>query len=135
MKAGKTIAYIISVIAFILAGFALVFGALAVLGSGAANAGEDWMSIGIVLMIFGLIAGVAGAGLLIFTIKKSKEAPPEQKVTLDIDLSGDIQLEKLTCEQCGGALSSKNVAMVAGAPTVECPYCGASYQLVEEPKW
>jgi hypothetical protein len=135
MKAGKTIAYIISVIAFILAGFALVFGALAVLGSGAANAGEGWMSIGIVLMIFGLIAGVAGAGLLIFTIKKSKEAPPEQKVTLDIDLSGDIQLEKLTCEQCGGALSSKNVAMVAGAPTVECPYCGASYQLVEEPKW
>lgn len=135
MKAGKTIAYIISIIAFILAGFALVFGALAVLGSSAPNAGEGWMQVGIVLMVIGLIVGVAGAGLLIFTIKKSKEVPPEQKVTLDIDLSGDIQLEKLTCEQCGGALSSKNVSMVAGAPTVECPYCGASYQLVEEPKW
>ena len=135
MKAGKTIAYIISVLAFILAGFALVFGAFAVLGSNTANSGQNWMSIGIVLMVFGFIIGIAGAGLLIFTINKSKEAPPEQKVTLDIDLSGDIQLEKLICEQCGGALSSKNVAMVAGAPTVECPYCGASYQLVEEPKW
>lgn len=135
MKAGKTISYIISVVAFILAGLALVFGALAVLGSSAPNGNTSWMQVGIVLVVIGLVVGIAGAALLVFTIKKSKEAPPEQKVTYDIDLSGDVQLEKLTCEQCGGALSSKNVTMVAGAPTVECPYCGASYQLVEEPKW
>ena len=135
MKAGKTIAYIISVVAFILAGLALVFGAFAILGSSASNAGEGWFQIGIALVVMGLVIGVAGAGLLIFTIRKSKEIPPEQKITLDIDLSGDIQLEQLACTQCNGALSSDHVSMVAGAPTVECPYCGASYQLVEEPKW
>jgi hypothetical protein len=53
---------------------------------------------------------------------------------------------------CGGALSvlfgfgliwfasqrmtkAENIKMLAGAPTVECPYCGTTYQLVEEPKW
>jgi hypothetical protein len=35
----------------------------------------------------------------------------------------------------GGALSDKNVAMVGGALTVTCPYCGAVYQLEEKPKW
>lgn len=135
MKTGKTIAYIISVVALLLAGLALVFGTFAILGSSAPNAGEGWFQIGLVLVVIGFIIGLAGVGLLVFTIKKSKEIPPEQKVTLNIDLSGDIELEKLTCTQCNGALSSDHVSMVAGAPTVECPFCGASYQIVEEPKW
>jgi len=46
-----------------------------------------------------------------------------------------VNLEKLTCRNCGGALSSENVRMLAGAPVVECPFCGTSYQLTEEPKW
>jgi uncharacterized Zn-finger protein len=25
--------------------------------------------------------------------------------------------------------------MMAGAPVVTCPYCQATYQLTEEPKW
>jgi transcription elongation factor Elf1 len=52
-----------------------------------------------------------------------------------IDLSGDVDLEKFTCQNCGGALTSDNIKMVAGAPVVSCPYCGTSYQLSEEPKW
>ena len=27
------------------------------------------------------------------------------------------------------------ITLVAGAPTVTCPYCGVTYQITEEPKW
>jgi len=41
----------------------------------------------------------------------------------------------MNCKNCGGALKADNVKMLAGAPTVACPYCGTTYQLTEEPKW
>jgi hypothetical protein len=58
-----------------------------------------------------------------------------QNVTLKIDLSGDVNLDTLKCQNCGGTLAPENVKMVAGAPVVTCPYCGTTYQLTEEPKW
>jgi ribosomal protein S27AE len=60
---------------------------------------------------------------------------PDQKVTYEVELSGDVNLENFQCRQCGGALSSKNVRLVGGALNVECPYCGAVYQVEEKPKW
>jgi hypothetical protein len=41
----------------------------------------------------------------------------------------------MNCKHCGGALSTDNIKMVAGAPVVSCPYCNSTYQLSEEPKW
>jgi uncharacterized Zn-finger protein len=32
-------------------------------------------------------------------------------------------------------LSKENLEVKAGAIFVECPYCGASYQIEEAPKW
>ena len=52
-----------------------------------------------------------------------------------IDLSGDIELEKLKCQNCGGVLKKDSVTVREGAVFVDCPYCGVSYQMVEEPKW
>jgi transcription elongation factor Elf1 len=75
-----------------------------------------------------------GLGLLWFS-GRGFAAAGEQKVTYDVQLSGDVQLEKFQCQNCGGSLSSKNVSMIAGAPTVTCPYCGVVYQLEEKPKW
>lgn len=53
----------------------------------------------------------------------------------EIDLSGDIDLETLKCNSCGGTLSKENVTVKAGAVFVDCPYCRSSYQLKEAPKW
>ena len=54
---------------------------------------------------------------------------------IKIDLPADTKVEQMTCKNCGGALKPENVKMVMGAPVVECPFCGTSYQLTEEPKW
>ncbi|MEX2161075.1 MAG: hypothetical protein WD751_04090 [Anaerolineales bacterium] len=80
----------------------------------------------------GAISAAIGLGIAWYVNRKP---PEEQKITYDVELSGDVNLENFQCKQCGGALSSKNVRLVGGALNVECPYCGAIYQVEEKPKW
>ena len=54
---------------------------------------------------------------------------------MEVDLSGDVALEKLQCKQCGAELDRESVTMAAGAVMVRCGYCGAEYQLEEAAKW
>lgn len=83
-----------------------------------------------------LVTGVISVGFgLVIAWYVNRKPPEEQKVTYNVELSGDVNLENFQCKQCGGALSNKNVSLVAGAATVTCPYCGAIYQLEEKPKW
>jgi uncharacterized Zn finger protein len=52
-----------------------------------------------------------------------------------VDLPASTKIEEMKCRNCGGNLKAENIKMIAGAPTVECPFCGTTYQLTEEPKW
>jgi hypothetical protein len=114
-------------IAKIAAWILILFGVLFILGAFSDNGQTSWILIGIILV------GI-GFGLIWFAGRKLGD-PGEQKVTYNVDLSGDVKLEKFQCQQCGGALSDKNVSMVGGALQVKCPYCGAVYQIEEKPKW
>ena len=62
---------------------------------------------------------------------------PEQKVTIrqEVELTGDVDLTSLTCQKCNATLDKDAIAVKEGAILVSCPYCGATYQMVEEPKW
>jgi hypothetical protein len=140
MSTGKIIGYIIGGLALLGAIALIGFGIIYVMASTDPNTGlSSWRTAGIILSCVGLIVGAGGVGIILYTIRRSGDdkpaPPPEQKVTLEIDLSGDVSLEQFKCENCGGALSPDNVSMIAGAPTVNCPYCGATYQITEEPKW
>jgi predicted RNA-binding Zn-ribbon protein involved in translation (DUF1610 family) len=87
--------------------------------------------------IMRLVVGVVlfgGAGVLVYLTRvqpEKKEITHVQK----IDLTGDVRLEAMKCTSCGGALSKENLIVRAGAIFVDCPYCGASYQIEEAPKW
>ncbi len=122
MTAGRIIAYLVAALFFF-------FGALFVLGafSPSASSPGGWIVIGVVLV------GIAFV-LIWFAGRLGKRAE-ETTIVQKIDLSGDISLAKLTCRNCGGSLTTDNIKMVAGAPVVNCPYCGTSYQLEEAPKW
>jgi len=41
----------------------------------------------------------------------------------------------MKCQSCQGALGKDNLVVKAGAIFVDCPYCGASYQIEEAPRW
>ena len=84
-----------------------------------------------------IVVGVlllAAAGALIWLALQQPKASVTT-VVQKIDLSGDVKLQDLTCRACGGTLGKESVAVKAGAVLVNCQYCGATYQIEEEPKW
>lgn len=87
----------------------------------------------IIRVVVGIIL-FAAAGLLVFL---TRVQPKKEEIThiQKIDLTGDVQLEQMKCQSCGGALSKENLLVKAGAIFIDCPYCGASYQIEEAPKW
>jgi uncharacterized protein with PIN domain len=68
-------------------------------------------------------------------IRRLRATEQPQEIVQKIDLSGDIELETLKCQKCGGELQKDSVSVREGAVFIDCPYCGSAYQMVEEPKW
>jgi hypothetical protein len=119
----------VRIIAYIGAAILIFFGVLFIWGAFSPQGSTAWILIG-------LISVAIGFGLIWFGGRSKPAAVSgSEQVTLKIDLPGDVNLDSLKCNNCGGSLSPENVKMIAGAPVVTCPYCGTTYQLTEEPKW
>jgi hypothetical protein len=124
--------YVAAVILFIIAACGLGLGGFMYVGS--TEAYPEFVPWAMALLCAGVLAIPAGVAALLMAVRKTKQ-DTAQNVTYKVDLSGDVKVEQMTCKNCGGALKPENVKMVMGAPVVECPFCGTSYQLTEEPKW
>jgi len=123
MSAGKIIAYIFAAIL-------IFFGVLFIWATFSPDGQLGWLVVGIISV------GI-GFGIIWFAGRKrpTVEGVGGNNVTLNIDLPGDINVDQMKCQSCGGALTMDAIQMVAGAPVVSCPYCNTTYQLTEEPKW
>lgn len=134
---GYTIAYTMIVIGLIVSCLLISFGALLIVGSSDRQTGDPgWLSVGVIFLVAGLVIAGLAVGVFVFLrIRRSKEAQQAQEIIQKIDLSGDIELEKLKCQNCGAELDRDSITVKEGAIFVSCPYCGAAYQMVEEPKW
>ncbi len=107
--------------------------------------GGVMIALGVLFLASAASTGLAGrwglggillaAGVLVIYVLRMKV--PEQRVTIhqNLNLSGDVSLEHMTCRSCGHPLDSNSVALQAGALFVTCPACGSSYQVEEAPKW
>jgi DNA-directed RNA polymerase subunit RPC12/RpoP len=124
MSALRTIGYIFSAILIV---FGVLF-ILAAFGGGVEPVGS---------LITGGILVAIGFGIILLAgiFKPKSQETVTQQTTLQVDLPGDVNVERFKCQDCGAQLSMDNVKMIAGAPMVDCPYCGAAYQLTEKPKW
>jgi hypothetical protein len=118
---GKLIGYIVS-------GIFIFFGVLFLWAAFAPDTGNP-----VGRLVVGII--LVGMGLGIIFLVRMREPRPPQEIVQKIDLSGDISLEKLKCRNCGAELDKSSITMAEGAVIISCPYCGVSYQMVEEPKW
>jgi len=123
MSAGKIIAYIFAAIL-------IFFGVLFIWATFSPDGQVGWLLVGVISV------GI-GFGLIWFAgrMKPSTAPGKGEGVTLNIDLPGDVSLDTLKCQSCGGSITADNIQMLAGAPTVSCPFCNTTYQLTEEPKW
>ena len=117
----KIVGMILSIIAYIF-GFLFIWGAF----------GEPFDSGSLMI---GLIMIAVASVIMIIVTRKSKAEKAEKNVTYNVDLGGNISTTKLVCNKCGAPLGKDDITLVAGAPTVTCPYCGVTYQITEEPKW
>jgi DNA-directed RNA polymerase subunit RPC12/RpoP len=123
MSTGKVIGYIVAAIL-------LFFGVLWLLSAFSA----ETPSPGGRLLVGGLLV-LIGLGLIVAV--RLREPKPEQQVTIrqEIDIGGDVEMETLKCRNCGAQLDKSAISLAEGAVIVSCPYCGTTYQIVEEPKW
>jgi len=123
MKAGKIIAYIFAAIL-------IFFGVLFIWATFSPEGQLGWLVVGVISVAIGF-------GLIWFAGRKSpvENGAQGENVTLNIDLPGDVNLDSMKCQSCGGVLTMDAITMVAGAPVVSCPYCNTTYQLTEDPKW
>jgi hypothetical protein len=133
---GYTLAYVLIVLGVIVSCLLIGFGVLLVIASSDPAQGDPgWLGIGAGLIVVGLIiVALAVAAFVVIRIRRTKEGQ-KTEIVQKIDLSGDIELEKIKCQNCGGELNKDSITVREGAIFVDCPYCGASYQMVEEPKW
>ena len=135
--ASYTIAYTLIVMGMIASCLLLAFGALLVIGSSDRQTGDmGWLPIGVGLIATGLVIAALAVGVFVFLkIRRSKETAGTVEIIQKIDLSGDIELEKMKCQNCSAQLDEDSITVKEGAIFVSCPYCGTAYQMVEEPKW
>jgi len=84
-------------------------------------------------VVVGVVLMVAAGALVWLAMQKPKQATTT--VVQKIDLSGDVNLQDMTCRACGGSLGKESITVKAGAVFVNCEYCGAAYQLEEQPRW
>ena len=114
----KSIAYLLAVVLG-LAGLALLFAAP--------------QAHFVTRMVVGLIS--LGAAFALLALARMQPAVHKHVHQMQVDMTGDVSLEQIQCQQCGAELSSESVQMAEGAVFVKCEYCGAQYQLEEQTKW
>lgn len=86
-------------------------------------------------IIIGLVLMAIGGGLLFMIPRWESRRPQQIEMTQKIDLSGEVNAQKLKCTNCGADLDKDSVTVKAGGIFVNCPYCKSTYQITEEPKW
>ncbi|WKZ35804.1 MAG: hypothetical protein QY332_19510 [Anaerolineales bacterium] len=129
----KTLLYIGAGILLLIGVCLFGYGILSVIGSTSSQGSTSWLTFGIGFAFVGAL--FLGGGIWLIATATKRQEGGGGDVTYKIDLPGQTKVEQLKCRSCGGALKADNVKMIAGAPTVECPFCGTVYQLTEEPKW
>lgn len=123
MSTGKIVGYIVAAVL-------LFFGVLFLWSAFTPDAPNQGGRLAI-----GLITAALGLGIIVAI--RLRQPKPKQEVVIkqQIDIGGEVAMESLKCEKCGGELDKSAIGVVQGAIMVTCPWCGSNYQIVEEPKW
>jgi len=114
------------------------FGVLYILAAHSADAADPGsrLAMGIGMLALGLLIWSAAAVGAFLAWRRMRPKPAQQvTVRQEVDLTGDVDLASFKCEKCAAPLGKDAITVQDGAVLVSCPYCGAAYQVVEEPKW
>jgi uncharacterized Zn-finger protein len=133
---GRTVGYGVAAVVVVVAALFILFGGIYLCSASAPGVDVgSRMAVAIGLLVVGIVLMVVG--IAIIWVVRTRGPAPIQQITqqVELDMPGDVNVEKLKCQSCGAELSKDSVSLVKGAIMINCPYCGSTYQLTEEPKW
>ena len=80
-----------------------------------------------------------GLGLIVVSIMLLYYLRRPTKVEIierhEVDLPGKVTVEPVKCPHCSAALDLTALKVKHGVPSINCPYCGKTFEVSEEPKW
>jgi predicted Zn finger-like uncharacterized protein len=121
----KAITILGGIAAAVLFFFAVIFAlASSYIGLTAQATQSRLLTSGILFIVgLALIAGVY------YVTRKPKT------VIQQLEISGQMKAAQIKCPNCGGSINADQIKIVSGVPYVKCPYCGTTFEVIEEPKW
>jgi DNA-directed RNA polymerase subunit RPC12/RpoP len=83
------------------------------------------------LVVSGLLflIGIALIAGMYYATRKPKT------VIQQIEISGKMKAAPIGCPNCGASVDANLIKIVSGVPYATCPYCGTTFEVIEEPKW
>jgi len=79
--------------------------------------------------ITGIVLLAAGV-IIIVGLRLRQRIVVEQKVTLK-----PTAMREMKCKECGATLSEKDWTIKSDVVIVKCTYCGALYEMTDQPTW
>jgi len=106
--------------------FLLFFGLLFIAGALTPNGSLWWLPIGIISIALGF-------GIIWFVNRRNiAKSTDDSSNTKTIDFHGNVELEIISCQNCGGTLTPEDIKIIEDSPLVNCPYCRTSYLITKE---
>jgi len=75
------------------------------------------------------LIGIAVIAGMYYATRKPKT------VVQQIEVSGQMKAASIKCPTCGASVDANLIKIVSGVPYATCPYCGTTFEVIEEPKW
>jgi DNA-directed RNA polymerase subunit RPC12/RpoP len=83
-----------------------------------------------------LVAIAFGMFAFIYLVERIEaKRPITQEVSVTMGGSGEFRDREIKCPSCGAPVEGKDITLVSGGLMIQCPYCGSTSALEEEPKW
>ncbi len=121
----KIIAVLGAIAVAVLFFFAVIF----LLASSAPDVPPDQSTSRVTTGILLFIIGIAIVFGIYFTTRKPKT------VIQRLEVSGQMKAASIKCPNCGASVDANLIKIVSGVPYATCPYCGTTFEVIEEPKW
>ena len=80
-------------------------------------------------MIIAAMLFVVGFVIAYYITRKPKT------IIQKLEFSGPMSAVALKCPNCSASVDADRIKIVSGVPYATCPYCGHTFEIVEEPKW
>jgi DNA-directed RNA polymerase subunit RPC12/RpoP len=100
------------------------------------SAGAETVSTQPELQTFRLIEGgimLAVAFALVYVTYIFSRKPTT--IVQQLELSGAMKASSIKCPNCSASVDTGKIKIVQGVPYATCPYCGTTFEVIEEPKW